>query len=222
MPVRSPSSYKNDELVYLIDTMARRIALAHAIPDKVSDNEMKRFSCFTAAIGNQPNFQLSDKVWLNQIDSLRYFSWLGLKVPNSGYLVRERYKIAFLMLVHQNSDLHNIYTQLKVISTPNTIVLLHIDPKFPDLLQAATRLLKHNQKFLHDVRICSHPLGVEWGSSSMVFGQLLGFFNLLDAADWDYVIPISAKDYPLRSPEFMHEYLEKNPGRIWARYWDGE
>ena len=46
------------------------------------------------------------------------------------------------------------------------------------------------------------------GSSSIVIAQLEGYFQLLDLADWDYAINLSAEDFPLMSTAAMHKTLE--------------
>ena len=61
-----------------------------------------------------------------------------------------------------------------------------------------------------------------WGHISLVWMQLNGFFELLDLADWDHVINLSASDYPLRSSMDIHKWLslEKNKGMSFAEDWD--
>ena len=38
--------------------------------------------------------------------------------------------------------------------------------------------------------------------------ELEGYFQLLDLADWDYAINLSAEDFPLMSTEAIHKKLE--------------
>jgi hypothetical protein len=44
-----------------------------------------------------------------------------------------------------------------------------------------------------------------------VIAQLEGYFQLLDLADWDYAINLSAEDFPLMSTAAMHKKLEVCP-----------
>jgi hypothetical protein len=65
---------------------------------------------------------------------------------------------------------------------------------------------------------------VQWGSISIVFAQMKGFFELLEWAEWDYVINLSAYDYPMMSAEAMYAILSKDPGKAYIEHWrsDGE
>ncbi|KAJ3415761.1 hypothetical protein HDV05_004225 [Chytridiales sp. JEL 0842] len=59
-----------------------------------------------------------------------------------------------------------------------------------------------------------------WGDISLVWMQLGGFFELAQIADWDFVINMSANDYPLRSSREMHRWLSKagNNGTGYMNY----
>jgi hypothetical protein len=46
------------------------------------------------------------------------------------------------------------------------------------------------------------------GSPYIVIAQLEGYFQLLDLADWDYAINLSAEDFPLMSTAAIHKKLE--------------
>ncbi|KAJ3205022.1 hypothetical protein HK099_000952 [Clydaea vesicula] len=49
--------------------------------------------------------------------------------------------------------------------------------------------------------------------------RALGFFELADIADWDYVVNLSANDYTLRSPKFVYKYLQTtNPKKLWINF----
>ncbi|KAI9349295.1 hypothetical protein DFJ73DRAFT_834136 [Zopfochytrium polystomum] len=60
-----------------------------------------------------------------------------------------------------------------------------------------------------------------WGHISLVLMQLSGYWELLDLADWDYVINLSAVDYPLRTSREIVRVLDlpETRGRLWIEAW---
>jgi hypothetical protein len=48
---------------------------------------------------------------------------------------------------------------------------------------------------------------------------LQGFFELLDLADWDFVINLSAYDWPVRSTQDIYDSLIKHGDSSWIEYW---
>ncbi|KAH9246348.1 hypothetical protein BASA81_016110 [Batrachochytrium salamandrivorans] len=50
--------------------------------------------------------------------------------------------------------------------------------------------------------------------------MLSGFWELLDMAQWDYIVNLSNYDWPLRNNVDMHAALERHPGFSWIDYWN--
>ena len=62
----------------------------------------------------------------------------------------------------------------------------------------------------------------QWGGSSLVFIELEGFFQLIDLAEWDYVINLSVHDYPLANTSTIHQILELTPQKSYLTEWVGD
>jgi hypothetical protein len=76
--------------------------------------------------------------------------------------------------------------------------------------------LYENNVFLAEKRY-----GGIWGHISLVWMQLSGFWELLDIADWDYVINLSAFDFPLRKTPEIHQFLKSKSanGEVFIELW---
>lgn len=108
---------------------------------------------------------------------------------------------------------------LKVIVSPLTITLIHVDSRSTALKTKVGNWILANNKqksVAHRVVLMKDSLDVAWGTGKMIHVQLRGFFELLDLAkDWENIINLSGSHYPLRSPEYINSYLVNHPGRLW-------
>jgi hypothetical protein len=122
---------------------------------------------------------------------------------------RKKYKIAYLLLAHENFDA--LVRVVQSLYTEEGFFLIHVDASNPDLDRRIRSWLLANddeiRKNGRNIQVFEKPFPMQWGGCSIVFAQLEGFYRLLDTADWDYVINLSVYDYPLMSTAAMHHFL---------------
>ncbi|KAJ3162744.1 hypothetical protein HDU86_003717 [Geranomyces michiganensis] len=137
-------------------------------------------------------------------------------IPNTPRL---RYKLAYLLLVHENLEIFT--TLFDALYTTDAIFLIHVDSKRAEFKAKVHEWLDKHAVYTdaENVFVMQNPFNLNWGASSIVFGQLEGFFTLMDLADWDYVINLSGYDYPVRSTKAIHAILERDPGKVYIEHW---
>lgn len=179
---------------------------------------------------------LSDGLLMTAVDATQYFPKLtvvgsdatrqygpGLDMPYSvsQTSAKKHYKIAYLILAHENPDA--LVRLMQSLYSSDGLYMIHIDAKVPKLQSDIDQWLKQNEKVLEknkNVFLMKDPFELQWGSSSIVMAQLEGFFQLLDLATWDYVVNLSVYDYPLLSTGALHKKLEAEaPGKSYISYW---
>ena len=99
---------------------------------------------------------------------------------------------------------------LEAMYSKEGLFLIHVDKKNAILQSELEKKIK-SHSFInttyHNVFIMKNSFYLQWGSSSIVFAQLEGFYQMLDLGDWDYIINLSAYDYPLYSTNAIHKHL---------------
>ncbi|TPX68329.1 hypothetical protein SpCBS45565_g03205 [Spizellomyces sp. 'palustris'] len=132
---------------------------------------------------------------------------------------RRRYKIAYLLLVHERLDVFS--TLFDALYDQDGVFLIHVDAKRSDFRAEVHKWLITHKVYANsdNIFVMENSFNMNWGASSIVFGQLQGFFTLMDLADWDYVINLSGYDYPVRSSKAIHAILERDPGKAYIEHW---
>lgn len=126
----------------------------------------------------------------------------------------KKHRLAYLILAHDSFE--NLVNLLAAILDRHVTILVHIDAKNPHLKERLLKFLeskcKYNSKSLyHRIKLMKKSFVGLWGHSSLVFAQLAGFFELLQLnQDWEYVINLSANDYPLRNNDVIYQDLKNN------------
>ena len=135
------------------------------------------------------------------------------------YQNSKKYKIAYLIMVHEN--LECISKLMDALYSNDAIYLFHIDSNadqdFKKEMIQGVKNLKYRNVYIMDKSFHG-----QWGGASLVFIELEGFYQLLDLADWDYVINLSAYDYPLANTSTIHQILEKTPQKSHIGNWNGD
>jgi hypothetical protein len=149
---------------------------------------------------------------------------------------KRTYQLAFLLLVHGNEKvLQNIKKQVEILDDGSAIILIHIDARSdPRLRSSVERFIEDREKQLNEERaqrqlkslgiddkeevagnvfIAQNCYEVKWGHISIVWAQLNGFWELLDVADWELVINLSANDMPLRRSREIFRVLKEQKYR---------
>ncbi|MEN9917975.1 MAG: hypothetical protein RL662_411 [Bacteroidota bacterium] len=113
-------------------------------------------------------------------------------------------KIAYFILVHRFPE--QFKRCFKAIYHPNNYYLIHLDKK------ANKKIHENVSRFLIDYPNVSilDSENVLWGGYSMVQVELNGIKKLLSLyTDWDFFINLSGQDFPLKSQDYIHDYLDK-------------
>ncbi len=113
--------------------------------------------------------------------------------------------IAYLILTHRYP------TQFKrlfsAIYHPDNFYLVHID------LKSSTQLHNEIKEFLVEypnAQILASE-NTLWGGYSLVNAELRGIKHLLaQGLNWQFFINLSGQDFPLKSQEYMHDFLSQN------------
>ncbi len=115
--------------------------------------------------------------------------------------------IAYFIMVHQYP---NQFKKLfKTIYHPDNHYLIHIDKK------SGSKLQLEIQKFLSELSNVSllESKTTNWGGYSLVDAELRGIEKLLSInPDWEFFINLSGQDFPLKSQDYIHDYLNQHAG----------
>lgn len=114
-------------------------------------------------------------------------------------------KIAYFILVHRFPK--QFKRLFKAIYDPENHYLIHVD------LKAEKNVMKDIREFLKDypnAYIMKSEI-VVWGGYSMVQSELNGMKYLLSKnIKWDFFINLSGQDFPLKSQDYISQFLRKN------------
>jgi hypothetical protein len=130
---------------------------------------------------------------------------------------KKRYKIAYFIMAHDKKEC--LITMMDALYSTEGIYLIHIDANYPEFKQEIVEWV--DRSMWDNVRVMDKSFFGQWGGSSLVFIELEGFFQLLQMAEWDYVINLSAHDYPLANTSTIHHILQITPGRSYIGHWAG-
>ncbi|KAI8850664.1 hypothetical protein BC829DRAFT_388619, partial [Chytridium lagenaria] len=109
---------------------------------------------------------------------------------------------AYLMMVHGNkTNIENLYGAIEeFIKTRDIAMNAKVRPTQPAVPG--------------NVYLAQHRYDGLWGHASLVNMEVSGYWELLDMADWDFVINISGMDYPLRHSREIYR------GREFINWWE--
>jgi small nuclear ribonucleoprotein (snRNP)-like protein len=119
-------------------------------------------------------------------------------------------------MAHDIESLDNVKGLVNELDDGSALILIHVDAKSSELHLQLRQWIKSRTQRTGSLRSIDSATNVyltesqtegTWGSVSLVWMQLNGFFELLDLGSWDHVINLSAMDYPLRSSKVMHQWL---------------
>lgn len=135
---------------------------------------------------------------------------------------RRKYKLAYLVLIQELHGFHQIKKFLEIVDDSQAVFLLHV-PKTDDSVYALLdEYIKtdgpRDQNGQSNVFLSTYRYGKTTGHIDIVYSQLSGFWELLDMADWDYVINLSNYDWPLRHNQQIHSILQKHPGHSYIEF----
>ncbi len=182
--------------------------------------ELKRLACYSAAMGNVAVANLSAEPLLHSISPIEYFSpVLPTIKQQEGVLVKPKFKLAYLVMVHEANGLPHLKILLSKLDDGDAIVLVHVDKR-------SQRLYRRIDKFINirrssgicNIHLAKYRFKNIWGHISLVFTQLSGFWELTDLATWDFVLNLSNYDYPLTSNANIWKDLIISPASNYIEY----
>jgi hypothetical protein len=163
---------------------------------------------------------LSDSVFLRNVHVDTYFqNKLPARVRNTTRHPRimKKFKLAYYILVKSKNALKNLENLLKVVNDGDACILIQVDLRiFHKIEQELSNILKQSRNIIVAKTGYLHIPG----HSSGLFSMLNGYFELLDAASWDYVINLSLLDWPLMSNSEIYSILQGyGEKRSWISLW---
>jgi len=121
-------------------------------------------------------------------------------------------QIAYFILVHRFPE--QFKRLFKAIYHPENYYLIHVDKKTS--LEIYDDIQGFLANFLNAYILESE--NVVWGGYSMVQTELSGIKYLLDInAEWDFFVNLSGQDFPLKSQDFIRDFLGKNKGNSFIK-----
>lgn len=215
---RNPdSSWFYNLIDYRAAQVEKAIISQHSHSNK---QDVKRFACYSTAIGDSHFVNISRQPLLISIDPITYFEpilpAINLKIDGK----RKKFKLAFLIMVHELKGFGNLIRLLDVLDDGDAIILVHVDGKSSsEKLYLKIEDWISNRKILQNsnVHLAKFRLHNIWGHSSLVFTQLSGFWELKELADWDFVINLSNYDWPLKRNKQVYDALEL--GKNYIEFW---
>ena len=111
-------------------------------------------------------------------------------------------KHAYLIIAHQCDDTYR--TLLKMLDDPRNDIYIHMDKK-NTLYEESYCSFVVNSKIIHTRRT-----NVTWGGYSQINAELLLLEEAIRNGDYKYLHLISGQDLPIKSQDYIHDYLESS------------
>lgn len=119
-------------------------------------------------------------------------------------------RLSHLLLVHSNLD--QTKGLISRLTHPNADIYVHIDSKL-DIEQSEEILKIPNIFFIRKRH------SIIWGNYSMVEATLSSFEEILKTkVQYSHINLLSGQDYPLKSANFIDDFLQKNIGKSFIKY----
>jgi len=119
-------------------------------------------------------------------------------------------RLAHLILAHNAPD--HLERLIKRLQHEDADFFIHIDLKTN--IKPFLYLKELGQVYFVEPRVHIH-----WGGFSMVKATLNGFEAIMQVTKrYDYINLLSGQDYPLQDVYTIHDFLDKNPGKIFCEY----
>ncbi|KAJ3007785.1 hypothetical protein HKX48_008927, partial [Thoreauomyces humboldtii] len=197
-------------------------------------SDVHRYSCYSAAEGANSVVNMTAQPLLHRIDPIAYFSELIpslMATPKSRIPGPRRfYPLAYLVMIHKVSLWDQTKLLINRLDDGTAVFLIHIDPLATGLEvtveqwvrgRDAKRQARDGGLEVGNVFLAHTMYEGMWGHASLVWMQLSGFWELLDLANWDFVINLSGHDWPLRTSAEIYRTLNSSEhrGKEHVDYW---
>jgi hypothetical protein len=172
---------------------------------------VKRLACYTAGEGQTVVANLTYNRLLQEVHPVNYFKDILPTIIPNPTADKKRYKLAYLLMAHDKNGFPALIKLLDLLDDGDAIILIHIDARSnsDSLFNSIDEYVEERKLSRPNSAIfmAHHRIANIWGHISLVLTQLSGFWELLDLADWDYIINLSNYDYPLKKNSQIHKYL---------------
>jgi len=211
---------------HFIRELGKGVLRSYQYGDGLKLDHVQRGICFTVALGNVDNWgafvggqdntdnttQIIRERFLRTVNADVALDFLQYTPPESSQLAvpKPQYKLAYLLLVHRGFE--NILALINALDDPSVFIYIHIDHLAPASFRTEIEWLANKRP---NVAIMDFSFTISWGHISILWAQIRGYFSLLDLIDFEYVINLSAFDYPLKSANTIFNHLERKPGSSW-------
>lgn len=182
-----------------------------------------RLACYLAAQGNNQMANLTDSEFLYNIHPETYFkdqlpAILSNKTENPK--IHKKFKIAYYILIEDYNTLRQLENLLNIVNDGHGFILIQIDKRiYKDIQPRLESLIKPSRHHNNIIIAKTLYLHVD-GHISRLFSLLNGYYELMDAAVWDYVINLSVFDWPLESNKEIYTILEEyGKQKSWISLW---
>ncbi|KAI8850052.1 hypothetical protein BC829DRAFT_171731 [Chytridium lagenaria] len=194
-----------------------------------------RFSCLQAAEGANPYTNLSSSRLLHRLDPPTYFQpVLPSILPSASQIStnkRRHYRLAYLITAHGPiENLENLQLLTSLLDDGTAVFLVHVDLRAESeaLYRGIHEWIEERNRGINEKRkrrrlppgpgnvfLAKNRYAAIWGHVSMVYVQLSGGWELVDLAEWEYMINVSLEDVPLRRSREIFRFLSRkeNAGR---------
>lgn len=120
---------------------------------------------------------------------------------------------AYLIMAHNEFQILEML--LKDLDDAQNDIFLHIDLKSNNVPWDAIKgCVKKSKLFLVE------QLNVNWGGYSQIKCELHLLENAINVADYDFYHFMCGTEFPLKSQKYIHDFFEKNVGKIFLEYDD--
>lgn len=117
-------------------------------------------------------------------------------------------KHAYLILAHNEFQI--LETLIRLIDDERNDIYVHFDAKIEHLPKLTARA--------SNLFILENRIRVFWGDASMIEAEYALMEEAFSKGDYSYFHLISGVDLPLKSQDYIHEFLKKNNGKEFIGY----
>ena len=117
-------------------------------------------------------------------------------------------KHAFLILAHTEFEVLKLL--VSCLDDPRNDIFIHFDRKVPALPEIRTEKA--------GLTILENRIDVSWGAPSMMEAEFVLFEEALSRGPYQYYHLLSGVDLPLKSQDYIHDYLDAHEGEEFIGY----
>jgi hypothetical protein len=115
-------------------------------------------------------------------------------------------------LIHAHNEPKQLQRLVERLAHPDADIYIHLDKK------TAAGPFEHLEK-MDNVFFIKNRVKIYWGTDNIVQATLNGFKQIISSGkDYQFVNLLSGQDYPLKSPDDIHEFLSHSQGTAFMNF----